>query len=188
MPTAGGGVATLGDLSAPEKRRVARLVEQLLAVEKAHEAAQAQWREREAQLSHRAAAADRAVAASADAAAQAAADLAAARASLRARCDASDRAAADGARDLGAARADLGAAEADRDAARRRLRNAECDADHLRRANMDLDAANRALVEENALVQKKLMASLELLERYQDQIIRMGSMSRAEDAPPEEVG
>ena len=42
MPTAGGGVATLGDLSAPEKRRVARLVEQLLAVEKAHEAAQAQ--------------------------------------------------------------------------------------------------------------------------------------------------
>ena len=35
---------------------------------------------------------------------------------------------------------------------------------------MDLDAANRALVEENALVQQKLLKSLELLEQYQDHL------------------
>ena len=38
---------TLADLNHAEKRRVARLVEQLLAVQKAHEAASARWREAE---------------------------------------------------------------------------------------------------------------------------------------------
>ena len=41
-PSPKGG--TLADLSATEKRRVAKLVQQLLAVEKAHQGAQARWR------------------------------------------------------------------------------------------------------------------------------------------------
>ena len=55
-PSPKGG--TLADLSATEKRRVAKLVQQLLAVEKAHQGAQARWRATQADLERRAAAAE----------------------------------------------------------------------------------------------------------------------------------
>ena len=55
-PSPKGG--TLADLSATEKRRVAKLVQQLLAVEKAHQGAQARWRTTQADLERRAAAAE----------------------------------------------------------------------------------------------------------------------------------
>ena len=47
------GQGTLADLSAAEKRRVAKLVQQLLAVEKAHQSAQVRWRAKEAELERR---------------------------------------------------------------------------------------------------------------------------------------
>ena len=52
------GAAKAGAKAATEKRRVAKLVQQLLAVEKAHQGAQARWRATQAELESRAVSAE----------------------------------------------------------------------------------------------------------------------------------